>query len=235
MRRSTIFLIVLGLLAVTAGWWLFLIGPRNESITDAEDRLFTEEQRGQQLRVQIQQLNDIKAQEISYLFAIGEMEASIPDDPEFDIVLEDLTFLAERSGIDLISVSANPPIATTGEGARLFEIDMNISMEGQFFEILGFLFGLEEQERLIRVDTVSISPVTVDDEDETTTTTTTAAPDDTSSTTSSTTTTTTLDVRAQPEPGLLSLNITARLFTRTPVVAPLVLLGDEPPAESEGE
>ena len=238
MRRATILLVVLAVLAVTAGWWLFVIGPRNEAITSAEDRLFTEEQRGQQLRVRIQQLNDIKDQEISYLFAIGEMESSIPEDPEFDIFLEDLTFLAERSGVDLIAVSANPPIATAGDGARLFEIELNLTLEGQFFEILGFLFGLEEQERLIRVDMVSLNPIgTPDDVDVTTTTTTTEAPDgSTTSSTSSTTTTTTLDVRARPEPGLLSLNLTAKLFTRTPVVAPVVLIGDvEPPDGGEGE
>jgi Tfp pilus assembly protein PilO len=238
MRRSTVLLALLGVLAITAGWWVFIIGPRNEAITNAEDRLIAAEGQGQQLRIRIQQLNDIKDQEISYLFAIGEMQSSIPQDPEFDTFLEDLTFLAERSGVDVIAISATPPVATIAEGVQLFEIELNLALEGQFFEILGFLFGLEEQERLIRVDTVAINPIIIPEDEDTTTTTSTAAPDGSStsstSSTSTTTTTTTLDVRARPEPGLLSLTITARLFTRTPVIAPTITLpgGEEPPPDS---
>lgn len=228
-------LIVLGLLAVTAGWWLFVIGPRNDSIAMAEDQLFTAEQQANQLRVRIQQLNDIKDQEISYLFAIGEMESSIPDEPEFDTFLEDLTFLAERVGVDLIALSASPPARRgTDEDAVLFEIDLNLSLEGQFFEVLGFLFGLEEMERLIRVDTLAMNPIVVAEEE---TTTTTAAPDDstTTSTSTSSTTTTTIDVRTRPEPGLLSINLTASLFTRTPVAVPAIILpaGEDEPTDAD--
>ena len=95
MRRSSIFLIVLGVLAITAGWWLFIIGPKNSDISSAEQRLFTAQQAGNQLRSRIDDFNAIKDQEISYLFAIGEMESSIPNQPEFDTFLEDLTFLAQ--------------------------------------------------------------------------------------------------------------------------------------------
>ena len=238
MRRSTVFLLILGVLVVTAAWWLFIIGPRNTAISSAEDQLFTAEQQGNQLRQRISRLNEIKDQEISYLFALGEMESSIPSEPEFDTFLEDLTFLAERAGVELTSVSASPPVINDTEGeARLFEIQLSLAMEGQFFEILGFLFGLEEMERLIRVDAVSLNPVEAEEEETESTTTTTLDPDaSTSSTTSSSTTSTTLDARARPEPGLLSLDMTATLFTRTPILVPIIAFedpGQQPDDEGE--
>ncbi len=236
MKRSTVLLVILGLLAVTAGWWMFVIGPRNDAISMAEDQLFTAEQQANQLRVRIQQLNDIKDQEISYLFAIGEMETSIPTEPEFDTFLEDLTFLAERVGVDIIALSATPPaLSGAEEAAALFEIDLNLSLEGQFFEVLGFLFGLEEMERLIRVDTLALNPIVV--AEEVTTTTTTAAPDDSSTTSTSTssTTTTTIDVRSRPEPGLLSINLTASLFTRTPIAVPAIIIPADGEAPADGD
>ncbi len=238
MRRPGVLLGILGFVLVTAVWWLFIIGPRNSAIDTAEDRLFDAEQQQSLLRTRIAQLNAIADQELTYTVAIGDMETSIPTEPQFDAFLEDLTFLAERTGVDLIAITANPPAATTAEGVLdgLFEIDVNVSVEGQFFEILGLLYGLEDMERLVRVDTLSLNPIAIPEETTTTTTTTTLAPGaTTSSTTSSTTTTTLLEERLRPEPGLLAVNLTATLFTRTPVAVPAleVPTTTEPPPEEE--
>lgn len=220
-------LVVLGVIVTTAVWWLLFIGPRNDAIADADSQRDFAENEARVLTSQIARLNAIKDQEISYLFAIGEMETSIPTEPEFDAFIEDLTFLAERSGVDIIAVTANPPQDTDVEdAANLFEIRVNLSLEGQFFEILGLLYGLEELERLVRVDSIDINPITIVDS---TTTTTTAAPDSSTSSTSSTTTTTE-DPRLRPTPGELSVSLSATLFTRMPVAAPVA-----PGAEGEGE
>lgn len=253
MKRSSIFLVILGFLLATAAWWVLIIGPRNDDVDAAETQLFTEERQGNLLRTQIARLNAINEQELSYTFAIGDMERSIPELPDFDAFLEDVTFLAERTGVDIVTISAVPPIATSpDEDATLFRIDVNLSLEGQFFEVLGFLFGLEDIERLIRVDTISLNPIADLEEvttttAATTTTTTTVVPDgsaatstsSTSSTTTTTTTTTTLTPeRVRPEPGLLFVTLTTTLFTRTPVATPAVELPVAttlPPVDEEEE
>ncbi len=89
----------------------------------------------------------------------------------------------------------------------------------------------------MRVDTLSLNPIAIPEETTTTTTTTTLAPGETTtSTTSSTTTTTLPEARLRPEPGLLAVNFTATLFTRTPVAVPALEVPDttQPPPE-EGE
>jgi len=167
VNRSGVLLGLLAVVLVTVLWWLFLIAPKNATISDTEQQITAAEQEMSSLQTRIAQLNDIKDQEISYLFAIGAMESSIPEDPGLDALLEDLTFLAEGTGVDLISVSASPPEANvTEEGPRFFEMAVNVAIEGQFFEILGFLYGIEDLERLIVVDGISLNPLAaVDDED----------------------------------------------------------------------
>lgn len=238
MRRPGVLLGVLGVIVVTVLWFLFFLSPRNDDIEQAEQALASAQDQEQILRTQIANLEDISEQQFSYQVAIQEMEASIPIDPELDAFIEDLTFLAERSGVDLVAVAANPPAPVIAEDAAdFFEVEVTLALEGQFFELLGFLYGLEEMERLVRVDNMALNPSAVPEAETTTTTTTTAAPGDTTSTSSTTTTTIVDDERLRPEPGLLSINLTATLFTRTPIVAPTpdtTVATTQPPQEEEG-
>ena len=116
-------------------------------------------------------------------------------------------------------------------------------LEGEYFEVLGFLFGLDDMERIVVVESIAITASgggggdeEIPDETTTTTvpatTTTTTVAGATTSSTSSTTTTTTTTLPPTTttipaiEENLLSVSITVKLFTRTPLL-PIVVIGDE--------
>lgn len=155
MRRVGL-LAVLAVLLVTAAWWMFLISPRNGQITEHQDDLVVAQDTEQRLRVQIRQLQEIRDREVEYLAALGQLEALIPERPLLDEFIEEIFALTNETGVDLQAMSPSLPSATD-DGSGLREIVISAQLEGEFFEVLGFLFGLSEMDRLVRVDGITLS------------------------------------------------------------------------------
>lgn len=209
MRRGIILGAIVAALAVTALWWLFVVSPRNEEVADINAQLDAAEAREDSLRTQIRQLTSIKDQEVSYLFAIGQMETSIPENPEEAAFIDQVNFLADRTGVDLTNLTLAPPTRPIEEDASGFEIPTRIAVEGQYFEVLGFLYGLEAMERLVRVDSLTLSPqAPISEEEET-------IPPDEGDDTTTTTIAPTEEPRPRPDQTRLNVDISAVLFTRT--------------------
>ncbi len=161
MRRISVF-VILAVLLATVGWWLFLIGPRNARIADLEDERFVAVDTEQRLRVQIRLLQDIRDREVEYIAAVGQLDALIPDRPRLEEFIEQVYAMAGETGVELQSLSPSVPAAAT-DGTDLRQIAVSAQIEGEFFEILGFLFGLSDMERLVRVDGVALSSSTAED------------------------------------------------------------------------
>lgn len=155
MRRITIFA-TLGVLLVTAVWWMFLISPRNGRIGDLDTETNVALDNEQRLRVQVRQLQEIRDREVEYIAAVGKLDALIPDRPLLEEFIEQIYALAGETGIDLQTLSPALPAAAT-DGSELREIAVSAQVEGEFFEVLGFLFGLNDMERLVRVDGIALS------------------------------------------------------------------------------
>jgi len=150
-------LLIGGLLALllTAGWWFLLISPVNERVADAENQLLTAENDELQLLAQRRTLQTVEDNMLEYLAALGDLEGSIPPTPQTAALIDDLSVLADETGIDWRAGSyGQPQEVDTG----VFEIPLSISVEGQFFEVLGYLYGMADLERLVRIDSLSISP-----------------------------------------------------------------------------
>lgn len=165
MRRPVIIIAIVGALLVTVLWWLLVLGPRNAAVADVDQQITGAREREASLRVQIARLTDIKDQELSYLFAIGQMEESIPPGPEIDALLDDLNVLAISTGVTLDAISFADPTAPTVPGDP-YQIRVSFGVEGQYFEVLGFLYGLEAMSRLMRVDTLAMTASVISPDEE---------------------------------------------------------------------
>ncbi|MBM3694452.1 MAG: hypothetical protein FJW79_00735 [Actinobacteria bacterium] len=153
--RRWVMLALLMALVLGVAWWFFFISPRNSRIAQASGDL--EEARHQEiaLRGQIQALLDIQEGEVAYLAALGRLETLIPEEPNLDELIDDVYGLCDATGVGLLNVSPSVPVAMAGSELR--EVTVAVTVEGEFFEILGFLFGVVDLERLVRVDSISIS------------------------------------------------------------------------------
>lgn len=213
---------VLALILVTVLWWLFFFSPKRDAIAAAEADLDNAVLRESTLQGRLAQLREIKDNELSYLFAIGQMESSIPSTPQADAFIEDIAFLAESTGVTLNSLALTPPIADEETGG--FEVPVAVSVDGEYFEILGFLYGVEALDRLVRVDGVQLSPIEAVDPPEA------DIPDDDDEST---------DVvdepRQRPNPDRLAADLTMRIFTRAPAAGSQSGGGTVPPGSGETE
>lgn len=199
ISRSQILLGVLVLLLITVLWWLLIFSPKRNEIDVAQAERDNAITRQSSLQTRLAQLQDIKDNELSYLFAIGQMESSIPATPQADAFIEDVTFLAETTGVELTTISLTPPIADPETGG--FEVPVAIAVEGEYFEILGFLYGVEALDRLVRVDGIGLTPMQAEDE-----------PEPASGPVGSGDVATA--PRTRPNLDLLAADITLRIFTR---------------------
>lgn len=154
MRRIGV-LTAVGLLLVTALWWMFMISPKNGEISGLKDDLNLAIDTEQRLRVQIAELQAVSDAEVQYLAALGKLENLVPERPLLEDFIEQVYSLALDTGVDLQTLA--PALPAGSEDSDLREISISAQVEGDFFEILGFLFGLNDMERLVRVDAIAIS------------------------------------------------------------------------------
>jgi len=158
MRRGLI-LGVLAALLLTVGWWFLLISPRNAKIDEARQELQSARDEEALLRTRISNLEEIRDAEVEYLAALGNLETMIPDRPLLEEFIEQINALADSTGVLLRSMSPSIP-ASAPDNPDLREISVNVQLEGQFFDVVGFLFGLTELDRLVRVDGVAATSAT---------------------------------------------------------------------------
>lgn len=154
MRRWVILGVLMALLLAVA-WWLFFISPRNASIAQAGDDLEAAQNQEMALRAQIEQLMAIRDSEVEYLAGIGQLERLIPERPLLDEFIEDVYTLCGTTGVELLNLAPAMPVPVTGSSLR--QITVSATVEGEFFEVLGFLFGIMDMDRLVRVDAIAVS------------------------------------------------------------------------------
>ena len=157
MRRVGL-LVTLAVLLVTGAWWMLLIRPKNGDIADLEQELIGAIDTEQRLRVQINELETIRQAEVEYLAALGRLDALIPERPLLEEFIEQIYQLTTETGVELQTLA--PSIPSSPDDTDLREVAVSVQIEGKFFELLGFLFGLNDMERLVRVDAIAVSSST---------------------------------------------------------------------------
>ncbi len=160
MRRAGVVFGVLGVVLITAMWYMFAMRPIGESISDTEAKIQAEQDTELILRTRLAALKKIQDNELSYLSAIGAVDAQIPPTPQMPALIDDLDMLADETGVDWLGSTIGDPTAI--ENQDYFEIPISIRIEGQFFEVLGYLYGIADLERLVRIDGIAVSPTDVD-------------------------------------------------------------------------
>ena len=192
MTRTTLVLIVLGVVIVTGLWWFLVVGGVDNRVEDAQLRAQDLELQRASVELQLLRLEEAAESSRRYRQALDEIALSIPAEPDMAGFIADLNELADRNGVDVVAIGSSEPRPFVGEPATdVLVIELDIALEAQFFEMLGFLFALEDFERLVVIDSIAVNPGGGEDVDSPTF-----------------------------EPDVLTVNMTARIFaTSSPVVA----------------
>lgn len=152
---------VLFVIITSAAFFFLVYQPKTIEIEDAETELQTLETETAQLRARVASLRRIEDRLVEYRDAVNQMAVSVPGDPEMDVLIVELNQLAVDSGVEWLSGAWSVPAEPDPQGLRA--VPVNISVEGQYFEVLGYLYGISEMDRLIVVDSLAFSPTLQDD------------------------------------------------------------------------
>ena len=155
MSRAPLLLALLAGLLITALFFLFVISPMNVRIGELRDELEAAKNEEMTLRTTLGRLKKIQESELAYISAVGALETAIPPNPDLADFVDQLNVLMQETGI--VWQSITPGVPTPVEGQAYLEIVVTLVLEGQYFETLGYLYGLAELERLVVVDAVSIA------------------------------------------------------------------------------
>jgi Pilus assembly protein, PilO len=129
-------------LVLTAGA-LLLVRPMREATSQARDDQRAAERESQSLRDQIRALEALKANEATLREQAQKAAAEFPPTPALPGLVDALQDMADKAGVDLISVSPSPP-KTSSLHPQLAEIPTQVSVSGGYFEIQDFLTRLED-------------------------------------------------------------------------------------------
>lgn len=144
LREAVFLLVLLGM--PLAAWW-FEFRDNNQRIQQIEDEIADDREKLRQLEQATQSVDDL-GQEIERLTKAIEMfEEKLPAEEEVDVILRQITNVADRHDLDARSVRARKPV----ESARYSERPLEMVISGDFDGFYAFLLDLERLSRITRV------------------------------------------------------------------------------------
>lgn len=153
---------VLGFLALAIGGggyyfiWMNRIQPTRKEIRSLEDKISDMERKVAQIDTLRKTKRDLKASVDEFRKELPSLEENTPEQ-----FMQQLHTIANEVGVNVSQYSpgGGGSNAQKGGGSAGYEtITMNIQAEGEVFRLFRYIWTLENQERLMRVNSFSISP-----------------------------------------------------------------------------
>jgi type IV pilus assembly protein PilO len=152
-------------LVLVAGWFL-LVAPQRATAEETqlmaeskEAANLTTEQQIASLKAQYKDLPDIEKQ-------TAAIRTKLPQAPSMPSLIRQLSSLAKSSGVALVAVAPQTPVALTDSGpgqsslatpGQVNQIPLNIKVVGRFANVRLFLSGIERLDRAVLVTGVNVT------------------------------------------------------------------------------
>lgn len=153
MRRGLLILGALGMVALAVGWNALFLGPRARQRSEVAEQVATARSQGETLRASLAQLRALSADELEdELARVGRL---VPAEPDLDGLIRTMNDLAAKAQVEWSSLVPAPPVPGPAGGPAT--IGLSIKVDGTFFQVLDYLKGLENLERLVVVDAIDLA------------------------------------------------------------------------------
>lgn len=145
MNRIAVLLTALGLVAVIALFFVFILQPAREDLAAVEDQIAAEQQQQTQLLQDIARLREVRERAPVIESELAAAEAVVPRDAGLPALLRQLQLAADESGLVLSTLSTSRPneLADVDEPG-LSSIDVSGQLTGTYFQMVDFLRRIEE-------------------------------------------------------------------------------------------
>ena len=154
-KRNAIIGIVGGALVVILIWYFVFYKPASDDLSKTQGELTTAERQQQTLEATLARLQDLDRNAPQQQANLQKLSAAIPSTPDLADFIFQANTAAADSGVDWVSIAPTPPAASTTGGPTV--IVLAIQVNGGFFQVLDYLNRLEDLQRLVVTDTISVA------------------------------------------------------------------------------
>lgn len=143
MKRTTLLLLVLGVILVLVAWYVLLFNPRVEALNTVEDEIVALETQQAAVRGRIAELEGVREQAPQLQADLAATESLLPRDTALPSALRQLQQAADDSNATLVSVAPARPVLVDGT-EDLYAITLSVEIRGSYFQIVDALRRIED-------------------------------------------------------------------------------------------
>jgi Tfp pilus assembly protein PilO len=135
---------------------MFLWSPKGRELDEAREREDVAVEQAMQLESRLARLRATQERSTELIAALDQLRAAVPEVPNLAQFILDTNDAALQAGVAFLSVAPSPPqLSTPGLPAQ---INVSLSIDGGYFQVLDFVNRLDSMARIVVVDTFSVSP-----------------------------------------------------------------------------
>jgi Tfp pilus assembly protein PilO len=153
MKRGMLIGVIGGGVLLVVLWYLLLFAPTSSDLNDTRDEVAAAEDQKQQLENEIRRLKELSNNQTEQEADLRALRAAIPPTPDLGAFILQANEIASASGIEWLSISPSPPAASGANST----IALSMQVEGGFYQLMDYLNRMEDMDRLVIIDAVSIS------------------------------------------------------------------------------
>lgn len=139
-------LLIAGVVALVAAvaFYFFLWSPKNAETAEINEQIDTVEAEQVQLRARIAELEQLRATAPEIEAAIVAAQSIVPRDLALPSATRQLQLAADESGVDMRTITFQQTSQVDGAEPGTVSIDLGVTIEGGYFQIVDFLRRVED-------------------------------------------------------------------------------------------
>jgi Tfp pilus assembly protein PilO len=156
VKRGLLVGIIAGAVVLVLLWYFVLFAPTSSDLKSTRDEVAMTNSQNQELQNTIRRLKELSKNATQQAATLRTLRAAIPANPDLGEFILQANDIASASGIEFLSIAPTPPVASATAGPNT-TIGVTIQIDGGFFQVLDYLNRLEDLERLMLVDSITIA------------------------------------------------------------------------------
>jgi type IV pilus assembly protein PilO len=148
---------------VLVGWYVLVWSPQSSNLRAAKAAVVKADASHQKLVIEVAELGALRRTLPAQIKILDEAVPAVPVDPGIASIIDQVQAASTSAGVTLTSESQQlGALAATGSSSEASSaastITLSLAVGGTYQQVRDFVIRLEQLERLVVVDTLSLSP-----------------------------------------------------------------------------
>jgi Tfp pilus assembly protein PilO len=156
--RQQIIAAAAGAVVVTIVFFFFALKPKLHEISQARQDIETAQTQQSSLQAELNRLGQLQKNEPQIRAKLSKVAAYLPSTPDLPGFIRQVQAASNASSVELNSIAPSPPSDLTG-ATGVQTINATLTVHAGFRRIEDFLARMENLDRVVQVQTISLSPV----------------------------------------------------------------------------